>query len=239
MEPVPQPERRPSTEPPPPLAPPSSDADLPDSARSLEVSSLPAVPSFGAGPRPQSTPLAEVLLLATVAALLAPFLAELFGIHLWPGRLQTALEPHFLRQVSGFVGLGLIAIQVALAARKRLGKPSARHMTVWKRVHQLTGLPLLLVILAHTGARVGTNLNVLLLASLVAMMLVAQFGHIFKATVATLAWAASAKPKLRELNESANGETGDVHKTGLLVHVAFAVTVTSLLAVHVFCVYYF
>jgi hypothetical protein len=206
-------------------------------------------PAPQAPPRGLPSSVTESLLLSITVLAATPFFASLVTD---PARRQplVLLAPwaniHLFRMVTGYTALGVIVFQVLIAARLRTRLPGS--LSGWKSLHKRCALPLLLIVLVHTGGRWGTQLNGWLLASLVGMILVAQTGHIAKALVAekaeairALGRAANANEVKRTtwMNDQANGENGVVHRTGLLLHVAFAATVTTLLGFHVFGVYFF
>jgi hypothetical protein len=183
-----------------------------------------------------------VMLLLTLAAAM-PLLVSLTLPQPAPATLApfaSLLESRLYRQLTGALGLGLIAFQVALSSRRRW---RARHRALerrWAGWHRHAAVPLLMVVLAHTGGGAGYNLNRALLACLVGMVLLTQASHVFKAQV----WE-RAQPERDpgrshlERNQAANADDGWLHQAGLQTHVMLACAVVVLLLAHVVTVYYF
>ncbi len=71
----------------------------------------------------------------------------------------------FNKQVSGFVILALTALGLLITFRKRVSKVTAGDYTIWRVAHVLLGMTALITLYAHTGGRLGTNLNFLLMVS--------------------------------------------------------------------------
>ena len=69
----------------------------------------------------------------------------------------------FLKQVTGFSLVGLCAGAMLYSARKRMKKFRAGDIGVWKFVHAFLGVMGLVVLVAHTGFRLGANLNLVLM----------------------------------------------------------------------------
>lgn len=183
-----------------------------------------------------------VMLVLTLAAAM-PLLASLTGTDPGVGVLASfapLLESRLYRQLTGGLGLAVIAFQVSLASRRRW---RARHGALerrWAGWHRHAGVPLLMVVLAHTGGGAGYNLNRALLACLVGMVLLTQASHVFKAHV----WARAQperEPGSLEVrrNQETNADDGWLHQAGLQTHVVLACAVVVLLLAHVLTVYYY
>jgi hypothetical protein len=194
-------------------------------------------PPRAARTRARRALLAELALLLLSLVLLTPTVLAAAG-HPQPW-LALATRSHLARELTGFAGLFVVALQVSLAAGKRLRRLGERGRRRWLALHKVTGPLLLLVVAVHTGGTSGSNANALLWASLCAMLALAQGGHVFKAWVHLRASAANAAAGALELDQAANGESGWVHLAGYHTHVVLAVVVTLLVAVHVACVYYY
>lgn len=145
-----------------------------------------------------------------------------------------------LRLVTGYTALALMLFQVLLAARSRRRGRFPGSVGGWRAVHRLLGTPLLLLVVTHSGGRLGGNLNLALLATLMGMMFVTQTGHVAKAYVRQQAKRApTADFRTARLHEAINGESGPIHLVGLQLHVVLAALATVLLGFHVLTVYYF
>lgn len=123
-----------------------------------QLAGAPAEPPRGSG----------VLLPAGLAALvLAGLMAFAPGLA-YPDTVQLRLRwdllwrDGFWKQVSGY-GLGSLMLLLALLGlRKRWGRFSLGDFAGWRVVHVLLGLAALAALLVHTGARLGSQLNLLL-----------------------------------------------------------------------------
>jgi nitrite reductase (NADH) large subunit len=76
-----------------------------------------------------------------------------------------------LKQISGFTLLGLSLAALSLGLRKRVRRFALGRFDGWRVVHALLGALTLLVLLAHTGARVGHSLNLALMLLFGALLL--------------------------------------------------------------------
>jgi len=178
----------------------------------------------------------QVACFLAVCACTLPLLAGL-GLELQPPlhRLQVWFESRVGREATGFVGLGIIAFQVSLGVMRRMfGRGSATH-ALWRALHQLLPIGLLLIALLHTQGHLGSNLNRWLVGVLLAQIYLVQAGHVAKALLANH----GGSLWLSRLDRAANDASGVVHRVGLRLHVLLAVTVVILLAVHVLAAYYF
>lgn len=78
----------------------------------------------------------------------------------------------FNKQVSGFSILALTAVGLLLSLRKRISKMTVGDFSSWRVAHVLLGMVAAIVLYAHTGGRMGTQLNFLLMASFCGLILV-------------------------------------------------------------------
>lgn len=72
-----------------------------------------------------------------------------------------------LKQISGFTILGLVVVGLALSLRKRLAKVSFGNYDLWRMAHVVLGIAALLALVVHTGFRLGSELNFLLMLNFV------------------------------------------------------------------------
>ena len=63
------------------------------------------------------------------------------------------------KQISGFTLLGLSVLLAIVSLRKRVPRIQWGSFDGWRAVHVLTGVLTLLVLVAHTGFRMGDNIN--------------------------------------------------------------------------------
>lgn len=96
---------------------------------------------------------------STAASISARGLAD----HLW--------LDGFWKQVSGYTLLGLSAAAAVLSLRKRIGWLRLGDFAVWRLAHTTIAVAALLALFAHTGFRLGENLNFWLMASFLSLSL--------------------------------------------------------------------
>ena len=190
---------------------------------------------------PHAPVMREAIVLALMLATAVPFAMHVADVRPAPLAALAALcDQRLLRILTGSTGLVLIGCQSMLPLLRRWGSRSPRARRLVERLHTLNGLPLLLVVLAHTSGRPGRGALTWLLTALTAMLLIAQAGQVLKAHVW---WRAQPEshPSARDLerNEAANGTDGWLHQSGLQLHVSLAVLVLVLTAFHVLAVLYY
>jgi nitrite reductase (NADH) large subunit len=76
----------------------------------------------------------------------------------------------FYKQLSGYSLLGMTALTLVMSLRKRMSTFTAGQFSDWRSMHVVVGALALIALLVHTGGRVGSNLNLLLLATFVALI---------------------------------------------------------------------
>ncbi|MEM7541420.1 MAG: FAD-dependent oxidoreductase [Pseudomonadota bacterium] len=117
-------------------------------------------------PIPAFRSFATLSLLCALAALLAvfapglPFFLSVQAEYNW----NSLWTDSFNKQVSGFTLLGLGLIATLLSMRKRLPDVQWLKYTAWRYAHVVLGAVLLIVLLVHTGFRLGDNLNLILMS---------------------------------------------------------------------------
>lgn len=80
-----------------------------------------------------------------------------------------------LRQVTGFTLLGLSILLLLLPLRKRWKRFEFGSFINWRFAHGVIGVFLIIAMIAHTGMRLGENLNTLLVSTYIASMLIGGF----------------------------------------------------------------
>ena len=96
-------------------------------------------------------------------------------------RVEMLWFDNFWKQVSGYSLLGLCVIATALAARKRIKNFKIGHVDSWRYAHSVVGILALLVLMIHTGMRLGHNLNLALMAVFLAATVTGSLVGIFMA----------------------------------------------------------
>ena len=159
----------------------------------------------------------------------------LFAIFLISGSMDylTSAETAFkydqlwrdgtLKQITGFTVLGLSALVILLSLRKRIKKISWGNFDLWRAFHIFVSIVAVAGLVAHTGMRMGNNLDFYLMLMFVAMLIV---GSISAITI-SLAHKFDAITMIR------------VRKKLVWAHILLFWPVPVLLTFHVFKSYYF
>lgn len=133
-----------------------------------------------------------ICLLAGIIALGLPGLPYTKSVQAAPNWNWLWTESLY-KQISGFTLLGLAFFATLLSLRKRLPEIAWLNYSTWRFVHIGVGIILLITLLAHTGFRLGAELNFLLMSCfLIAAMtgaiggLVAASEHRLQPTTAKL-----------------------------------------------------
>jgi nitrite reductase (NADH) large subunit len=129
----------------------------------------------GSAVRP-ATPISAGLLSASIAAvaaaiatlLMAPIPFALSSTDPLP--LDQLWRDGVYRQISGFTLVGVALLASSLALRKRWRRVVAvGGFATWRVVHVLIGIATLVLLLVHTGGRLGQNLNAVLMTCFAAL----------------------------------------------------------------------
>ncbi len=86
------------------------------------------------------------------------------------------------KQISGFTILGLFACGLLISLRKRLKKFDKGDYDLWRFAHIVLGIGALLALVGHTGFRLGSELNLILMIN---FLLLAAAGANISTVVAT------------------------------------------------------
>ena len=79
---------------------------------------------------------------------------------------------NFAKQVTGFTILGLFAIGLLISPRKRIKKvQNLGKYHLWRIAHLVLGIAVVIALFAHTGARMGSGLNLWLMLSFSLLLL--------------------------------------------------------------------
>jgi nitrite reductase (NADH) large subunit len=126
------------------------------------------------------------------------------------------------KQVSGFTTLALTAALAVMSLRKRVRRFTLGAFPAWRVAHVVLGALTLAMLAAHTGGRLGANLNFMLMASFLAVV---AFGAVAGGVIA--------------LEHRFAGGAARLRRNTLWTHILIAWPVPVLLAFHVFKTYYF
>lgn len=76
------------------------------------------------------------------------------------------------KQLSGYSVLGMTALTLTMSLRKRVSIFSAGRFATWRSLHVIVGALTLIALLVHTGGRIGSNLNLLLMSAFASLIVV-------------------------------------------------------------------
>jgi len=129
----------------------------------------------------------KAILVTSILSITSVFFIFLF----FPTKLANTVElswsleklwfDNFWKQVSGYNLLGLCVIAVALSARKRIKKFRLGHVDGWRYAHSIIGYAALLILMIHTGLRLGNNLNFALMVVFLSATLMGSLVGVFMA----------------------------------------------------------
>ncbi|QIL88500.1 hypothetical protein GNX18_00975 [Microbulbifer sp. SH-1] len=164
--------------------------------------------------------LLSLLLIALAALVPAPEVSRSVQVSWF---LKNMWYDNFWKQVSGYSLLTLCLLTASLSLRKRLKNRDLGHLDHWRYVHSIIGCLALLVLMIHTGFRLGENLNLALMLVFLAATSTGSLVGVFMAR--NHHWT---DMKLREHR-----------KWWSRIHYALLWALPVLLFYHIFAVYYF
>lgn len=127
------------------------------------------------------------------------------------------------KQFTGFTLIGLVAVGLIMSLRKHLGWSFLGQFSYWRVLHALLGVVALAVLLAHTGAHLGENLNRWLMIN---FLLISGIG-------------AMAGMSLWLAGKASQDGVQALKKVWYWAHLLVVWPLPALLAVHIFSVYYY
>jgi nitrite reductase (NADH) large subunit len=158
-----------------------------------------------------------------VAAALAAVIAVPYAATVQvPWQWDVLWRESFWKQASGFTVLALAVALSALSLRKRIRRFTLGDFPVWRVAHAVLGAATLAGLLVHTGGRLGSNLNFMLMAAFLGAV-----------TVGGVAGGVIA------LEHRLGGAAARLRRSSLWTHILFAWPIPVLLGFHVFKTYYF
>src|SRR5512138_135063 len=109
-----------------------------------------------------------------VAALLAVLLLLPFSLNYAPSvqstwSLDFLWRTSFWKQLTGYTTVAFATLALLMSFRKRVKRISFGSFAYWRIVHVALAVIGLAALIAHTGARLGSNLNAMLMGSFVAI----------------------------------------------------------------------
>ena len=127
-------------------------------------------------------------LVASLASLLIAF-AFLFGTNIpYHDTVQVSFKwdelwrDSLIKQWTGYSMLALAAVGALLSFRKRFKSVTFGEFNHWRIVHIVLGVLALVTLIAHTGLRVGDNLNMMLMIN---FLLLAAIGAVASSFIST------------------------------------------------------
>ncbi len=85
--------------------------------------------------------------------------------------IDALWRDNVLKQISGYSLLTAVLLTLSLSLRKRWQRVRFGDFASWRVAHIILGLLALLLLVAHTGFRLGENLNFMLMVSFLAVSL--------------------------------------------------------------------
>jgi nitrite reductase (NADH) large subunit len=128
----------------------------------------------------------------------------------------------FWKQVSGFTVLGFSAALLAMSLRKRVPRIKLGDFSLWRVAHAVLGALTLVGLIVHTGGRLGSNLNLMLMGAFLGVVVL---GAIAGGVIA--------------LEHRLGAEGARLRRTWLWSHILIAWPIPVLLGFHVLKTYYF
>lgn len=132
------------------------------------------------------------------------------------------------KQISGYSLLSLSAFAILLSMRKRLAWVRLGDFAGWRLVHLVLGTVALAVLAAHTGMRLGENLNLALICAFLATLLAGAIGGAIIAAEHRLA----AIPAVRSRRV-------DPRRIAIWLHILACWPLPGLLIAHIATVYFY
>ena len=117
------------------------------------------------------------LLIASVLSILLGLLITLLppiapGASVTTSSLETLWTNSFWKFATGYTLTGLCAVSLVLSLRKRVRRIQAGNFGYWRAAHSLIGVSTLVVLITHTGLRLGENLNFILMTNFLGLAIV-------------------------------------------------------------------
>lgn len=195
-----------------------------------------------------------IILTFVSAAILVPFVVSPIYIPILRSKafdLLTFLQANFYKQVTGYISLVFVIVEMVLTARKR-GRGWKIKMKVpgsillWRKLHIFLGVGLLAIVLIHTIGVTGINFNAIFLWVFFGVSLSALVG-----TVAETGVVESSQKRFFPILNTAivNGEKVSGISKGNLVrgmrswwlntHIILVGLFFIMLVFHIFLAYYY
>ena len=188
-----------------------------------------------------------IILTLLSACLLAPF--ALSPVYLDALRERSVELHQFVRgelykQVTGYVALGFVVLEMLLSLRKRgrnwLGKIKLPgSVLLWRSLHIFLGVGLLAVVVVHTIGSTGINFNAIFLWVFFAVTLSALVGVVAETGVLESPRKIFSLPGNKDMAWTKGPLIRNMRAIWLPSHIFLVSVFILMLGVHVFLAYYY
>ncbi len=129
----------------------------------------------------------------------------------------------FWKLTTGYTLLGLCVISLVLSLRKRIARIQWGNFGTWRMIHAILGTTTLLLLISHTGFRMGQNLNFILMLNFLALALIGAGTGLFTALE----------------NKLTSPWSRRIRRLSTVMHIVLFWPFPILLFFHIFKVYYY
>lgn len=188
-----------------------------------------------------------ILLTLLSAFLLAPFVVSPIYLDALRERsveLHQFIRGELYKQVTGYVALVFVALEMLLSLRKRgrswLGKLKLPGSVIfWRSLHIFLGVGLLAVVVVHTIGATGLNFNALFLWVFFAVTLSALVGVVAETGVLESPRKLFGLPGNKDLVITKGPLIRNMRAIWLPTHIFLVSIFGMMLGVHIFLAYYY
>jgi hypothetical protein len=140
----------------------------------------------------------QLALFGLSLVLAIPLGMNLFGTELM-GHVPSfneLMEDHLFCEITGYAGLAIALLQVVFSARKRLEwNFPGPSFPAWRGFHILAGVAFLLIVVIHTGGRLGWNLNGWLQSAFILTVFIGLIGKVWETRLLARASSCATSPR--------------------------------------------
>ncbi|MEO1591004.1 MAG: hypothetical protein AAFU71_06900 [Cyanobacteria bacterium J06632_22] len=187
-----------------------------------------------------------IILTLICAALLAPFAVSEVYLDALRDRsieLHHLLRGELYKQISGYVALFFVVLEMLLTLRKRSRSWIVKiklpgSVILWRSLHIFTGVALLGVVLVHTMGATGINFNAIFLWVFFAVTLSALVGVVAETGVLESARKVFSLP-IGKVEMGKGTLIKSMRAIWLPTHIFLVSVFTIMLGLHVFLAYYY
>ncbi|MEM9266493.1 MAG: hypothetical protein AAGA46_13290 [Cyanobacteria bacterium P01_F01_bin.13] len=188
-----------------------------------------------------------ILLTLLSALLLAPFVVSPIYLDMLRERsveLHQFIRGEIYKQVTGYVALAFVVLEMLLTLRKRgrkwLGKLKMPGSVIfWRILHVFLGVGLLAVVVVHTIGSTGLNFNAVFLWVFFAVTLSALVGVVAETGVIESPRKIFSIPGNKDLALTKGPLIRNMRAIWLTTHIFLVSVFMLMLGVHVFLAYYY